>query len=551
MDPFRLHHGLSNIRAVLLRYPPMEEIAQEIAQLLEQMRSRRYRVAVIGEFKRGKSSLVNALLGVEALPTNCLPTTAVINRVVYDTQQKIVIHYKNGGTEEQPIGRLREYATKTDKEKEARALTIRSIDVHYPSVFNRGGIELLDTPGLNEHETMTETTLSVLDEIDTAVVVLHAAMPLSLSEQDLIGSLIEQRKIYHLTFAVSFIDAVSDDPCEQDQVIDFIADRLRGETYDRFCAAHDDPQLRQKAAQILKAPKVFGVSAKTAMRGFIQNDETLVRRSRFAQFKTELTAFLTAAQEEDTQRRAEQIARDVRGSFPQRHDAYVRQLRAQAPARTEQAQDDFIRNSKREMAVSMAAMEQALQAAGFSPDPRNAQGAKPVSACCRIANTPLPGSVAEKQEKMWLALAGFKLEVTALADEWMRKITDTEEARRQCVGLPPDAMRSDAARWAESHPAPSLGIRKETLYQWVADDPAQACRTIAQKFCVYQQAFFDYCAAWRKCLLLRNRADVEALEAMAAASAPAQAEADALERDYDVNLRILNEAADGILSQSS
>ena len=84
MDHFALYHNLCAIRELLAHYPAGQSLVEQIDLQLEQFSSRRYRVAVIGEFKRGKSSLVNTLLGTEILPTDILPTTAVVNRILYD-----------------------------------------------------------------------------------------------------------------------------------------------------------------------------------------------------------------------------------------------------------------------------------------------------------------------------------------------------------------------------------------------------------------------------------------------------------------------------------
>ena len=53
-------------------------------------------IVVIGDFKRGKSSLVNALLGEKIVPTNVLPETITINRISYGEEKTCVAVLKNG-----------------------------------------------------------------------------------------------------------------------------------------------------------------------------------------------------------------------------------------------------------------------------------------------------------------------------------------------------------------------------------------------------------------------------------------------------------------------
>jgi ribosome biogenesis GTPase A len=62
------------------------ELSQRCDELVERAESEVFRIAVVGEFKRGKSTLINALLGQEVLPSDVLPCSATLNRVVYGLQ---------------------------------------------------------------------------------------------------------------------------------------------------------------------------------------------------------------------------------------------------------------------------------------------------------------------------------------------------------------------------------------------------------------------------------------------------------------------------------
>ncbi|MBR5826669.1 MAG: dynamin family protein [Clostridia bacterium] len=328
MDFYSLYHNMCNLNTLVDKYPQGKDTHKELLELTEQISTKKYRVAVIGEFKRGKSSLVNCLLGTEILPTDILPTTAVINRVIYDTEQKIDIRYKNGEKEISTVESLAEYATKLDKEKEKFAETIKEIVVHYPSVLGQNNFEIIDTPGLNDNEKMTETTFEVFDKIDTAIVVISATSPLSISEQNLICSLIEQKDIYHLTFVITFIDRVSDEIEEQDRLVDIIKKRLQNDTYNNFASKHSDELLLKKAQRILCQPDVFAVSAKQAMQGFISGNNSLIEKSRFKHFKLQLVALLTANQEKDILLKAKRIGKETSAKYNSWHIDTLNELNA-------------------------------------------------------------------------------------------------------------------------------------------------------------------------------------------------------------------------------
>lgn len=313
MDKFQLYHNIKSVQSVTEQYPAAQDVNSELTELANNLSSKIYRVAVIGEFKRGKSSLVNCILGTEILPTDILPTTAVVNRIVYDTEQKIDICYKDGTTTSTSIEALGDYTTKNDL---LGALNIREIVVHYPSVFCQNSIELFDTPGLNDDEFMDKTTLDVLDKIDTAIVVTHASYPISQTEQTLICKLLEQKDIYHLTFVITFIDKVSDEVEEQDRIVELVQRRLSVETYQMFAAAHaNDQELLLKAQRILCNPVVFAVSSRLAMRGFVTGNKQLLEESRFPHFKYELAALLTANQELDLEMKANRLFKLVKDNF--------------------------------------------------------------------------------------------------------------------------------------------------------------------------------------------------------------------------------------------
>src|SRR4030065_2750860 len=56
-------------------------------------------IAVLGQFKTGKSSFLNCLIGREAMPVDVLPATTVITRIGFGTTDRAVVHLMGGGDE--------------------------------------------------------------------------------------------------------------------------------------------------------------------------------------------------------------------------------------------------------------------------------------------------------------------------------------------------------------------------------------------------------------------------------------------------------------------
>lgn len=335
MNEFILHERLLALESIAAQYSEGKSYIPEIRNALSQLSSRLYRVAVIGEFKRGKSSLINAIIGAEVLPTDILPMTATITRVTYGNKRKILIQYKDGRSEEQTVEQLLDYATKFDEEKAKIASTIQEIVVYYPSVFCQNHIDILDTPGLNDNDQMTEVTLSVLGEVDAAIVVISAMHPMSLTEKKLILDLIERREIRHLIFVVTHIDAVRRE-VDQDRIIQLIRDRISCDVLEMAIEKFQaDAFLTNKAKQILQNPDLFGVSSVQAIEGFVQDNWDLLEKSRFPRFKNELLAMLTSAQNMDITDKAQELMLSVEHNMESWHNADIRKLKDKEKNRKE------------------------------------------------------------------------------------------------------------------------------------------------------------------------------------------------------------------------
>lgn len=370
MDEFSFYNQLCVLEDIAGQYTLGKPLCSTIHTAAELISSHLYRVAVIGEFKRGKSSLINALIGASVLPTDVIPLTAAITRLTYGTQRKIFVRYKDGRSEEKTLDELVNYATKYDKQREKTAQSVREIEVTYPSVLCKNHIEILDTPGLNDNEAMSEVTLSILGEVDAAIVVISATKPLSITEQNLIVDLIGQEGIRHLIFVVTFLDTLFDEE-EKDRMLAFIKGRLKKELMIKAeKATENNPVLAEKARRILSEPNIFGVSSRQAMQGFINDDKSLLKESRFPQFKEKLLALLTAAQSEDIPRKVEHITNMVENAIAGWREQELHMLdEEEAEAlRQQQLWQFYTQRSKEALTKAFQGMDAALTEKGLSPD---------------------------------------------------------------------------------------------------------------------------------------------------------------------------------------
>jgi hypothetical protein len=81
-------------------------------RLMTKLAEDRFTIAVLGQFKRGKSSVLNAIIGRNLLPTGILPLTTVITIVRFGSRERLVIQRKGlQFPQHEPIAALPDYVT--------------------------------------------------------------------------------------------------------------------------------------------------------------------------------------------------------------------------------------------------------------------------------------------------------------------------------------------------------------------------------------------------------------------------------------------------------
>jgi small GTP-binding protein len=158
-----------------------------LAALRDRLASTRLRVLVVGEAKRGKSTLVNGLLGRAVLPAGVVPLTAVPATVVQAPPgtEGIEICFTGGGTELFPLSRLDDFGTERGNPANRRGVSQLTVRLDAPILAR--GLEIVDTPGTGSvHAHNTAAADAALPTMDAAIFVLTADSPVSASERELL-----------------------------------------------------------------------------------------------------------------------------------------------------------------------------------------------------------------------------------------------------------------------------------------------------------------------------------------------------------------------------
>lgn len=144
------------------------------------------RVLVVGEANRGKSSVINALLGRDVLPVAVVPLTALATTIVHGADEHVRVEYTDGRSEDRPLSALPRLVTESGNPD--NRLGLRAVTVVTDARLLADGVELVDTPGTGSvYEHNTAEARQALGAMDAAVFVLTADPPISAAEQRLLG----------------------------------------------------------------------------------------------------------------------------------------------------------------------------------------------------------------------------------------------------------------------------------------------------------------------------------------------------------------------------
>ncbi len=161
-----------------------------LAALRGRLAEQRLRVLVAGEAKRGKSTLVNALLGRALLPMGVTPLTALATTVRYGQDEGVGAVFRDGRAESFPLSALDDLVTERGNPGNRRGLASVTVVAEAPVLAR--GVELVDTPGTGSvYAHNTAEAEAALQTMDAAVFVLTADPPLSASERALMARVAE------------------------------------------------------------------------------------------------------------------------------------------------------------------------------------------------------------------------------------------------------------------------------------------------------------------------------------------------------------------------
>ena len=275
----------------------MNKMCENLKKLSDKVQNDTFKVQIVGTFKNGKSTFINSILGAEILPAYALPCTAIVNEVKWGEEKRAVVHFRNPLPEKLPSGipdsamqHMKKHNMKNippieipyDEIEKYAVISIgygkdeidyespyEKIEVYWPLPILRNGVEIIDSPGLNECATRTRVTMNYISKADAILFVLDATRILSADEMRVIEHTLKEQGFDDPFIIVNKFDAIR--AREKEPMRQYVKDKLKGFTSNDF----------------------FFVSALNALDGKLDEDEELLQSSGMIEFEAALSNYLT------------------------------------------------------------------------------------------------------------------------------------------------------------------------------------------------------------------------------------------------------------------
>lgn len=267
-------------------WPDRPGYAEHLGELRARLVEQRLQIAVLGQFKRGKSTFLNALLGQPVLPTGVLPLTAIPTFIRWAPASSVKVTYLDGRTEKLPATDLTQitgelFRLVTEEGNPHNQANVARVDLAYAATILSQGIILIDTPGIGStFRHNTDAAIRVLPACDAAFFVLSADPPVTAVELEYLDRV--RPAVARLFFILNKIDYLS----EPDRTA--ASEFLRRSLFEHMPAEADIA--------------IFSVSARQGLEAKQAGDARGVAESGLAAIERYLAQFLARDKNEALQR---------------------------------------------------------------------------------------------------------------------------------------------------------------------------------------------------------------------------------------------------------
>lgn len=240
-----------------------------LEESIRRLREESFTLVIMGEFKRGKSTFINALLGSELVPTGIVPLTAIPTIIEYGSAPSALVTFENGDSHSISTDEITLFVT--EKENPRNEKQVREVRVYYPAELLRQGVILVDTPGVGSvYQHNTDAAYAYLPHSDVAVFLISVDAPVGQSELAFLGDI--RQYVHNLIFVINKIDILA--PGQLEELLTFTQKVLK-ETLET------------------EDITIFPLSARQALEAKISGSEEQQKKSRFTDFERRLNDLIS------------------------------------------------------------------------------------------------------------------------------------------------------------------------------------------------------------------------------------------------------------------
>ena len=249
------------LRKEIAAISELDNIKRDIDEVIENINSPLL-VMVMGEFSRGKSTFINALVGQSIAMVDAKPTTAVITKLSYGEKDKITVFMRDGSVKNYDTDSFARLTAQGNDKSNKLHKKIDYVERTLPIDMLKS-MSIIDSPGLNSINDVHEAaTKRFMDKADTVIWLFDANDPCKQTEIDALKRL--NPRLAPLVL-VNKIDVIDED---------------EGDTPEKVLAKIERDLSNNK----LEYQKIIGISAKMAFKGKVNNNQKLVTASNINEF---------------------------------------------------------------------------------------------------------------------------------------------------------------------------------------------------------------------------------------------------------------------------
>jgi GTPase Era involved in 16S rRNA processing len=266
---------IHNLKSSLEQTFPNSNSIGKLQRLLADIEEDYYTIVVVGEFKNGKSTFINSLLGEDLVPRDITPTTAAIHALFYREKPSLQVVYSNSDIEESELSNkaLQRYTASGTYQAD----DINHIKVFTPAELLKNRVILVDTPGVNDvNEQRANVTHQFMPKADAVIFLTSLEAGIRSTEAEFLENYV-LKNVSNLIYVANFMDRIDED--DIDETIEFVERRIQRVT--------KDPNAI-----------IYPCSAKQALEGKLLHDNELLEESGISAIEKAIFHQLQAGERE-------------------------------------------------------------------------------------------------------------------------------------------------------------------------------------------------------------------------------------------------------------